>query len=55
MIPSSLSEGEASKAKYYLDNKTLNFINWTKYKSFEYKLAYNGRGCYRQEIKTPIS
>lgn len=49
MIPSSLSENEASKAKYYLDKKTkiknsLNFTTWTKYKSFEYKLAYNGRG-----------
>lgn len=47
MIPSSLSENEASKAKYYLDKKekiknSLNFTTWTKYKSFEYKLAYNG-------------
>ena len=49
MIPSSLSETEALKAKLFLGKNekiknSLNFNTWTKYKTFEYKLAYNGRG-----------
>lgn len=49
MIPSSLTDTEALKAKLFLDKKekiknSLNFNTWTKYKTFEYKKAFNGRG-----------